>query len=232
MEGSSATASSQTPGRQPIFPPWIDRMVRLVLALLALGLVYLVVLVWVGASPRATDVGYQPKQPVPYSHRVHAGDLGYDCRYCHTGVEDSAQAGIPPTASCMNCHLKVFPDSEKLVPVRRSWETGEPVEWVRVHDLSDFAYFNHSAHVRRGIGCVSCHGRIDRMEVVYQAEPLSMGWCLDCHRAPEAHLRPLDRITDMTWGLNLTPEERLAVGRELRDRYQIKSLISCSVCHR
>jgi hypothetical protein len=206
--------------------------VRLVGLLVVLGVGYFTTLLYLGGSPVATDVGYQPVQPIPYSHQLHVGELGYDCRYCHTGVETSARAGIPPTATCMNCHERIFPDSEKLEALRHSHETGLPVPWVRIHDLSDFAYFNHSAHVRRGIGCVSCHGRIDRMEVVYQAERLSMGWCLDCHRAPEQHLRPLDQITSMTWGLDLYPEERLARGQALATRYHIKSLTSCSVCHR
>jgi len=121
-------------------------------------------------------VGYQPVQPVPYSHALHVGQLGIDCRYCHNTVEVAAQAAIPPTQTCMNCHAKIRAQSPKLLPVRESYATGMPVHWMRVHDLPDFVYFNHSAHVRRGVSCVECHGRVDKMEVVYQQEPLSMGW--------------------------------------------------------
>ncbi len=131
-----------------------------------------------------------PTQPVPYSHALHVGQLGMDCRYCHTGVEVAAAATIPPTQTCMNCHSKVRANSEKLIPIRESYATGMPVPWIRVHDLPDYVYFDHSAHVRRGVGCVSCHGRIDTMEVVFQAEPLSMGWCLECHRNPGAAPAP------------------------------------------
>ncbi len=149
-----------------------------------------------GSPRRATDVGYAPEQPVPYSHALHAGQLGIDCRYCHNTVETAAHAAVPPTQTCMNCHAAIRKESEKLIPVRASYATGMPIPWVRVHDLPDYVYFNHSAHVRRGVGCVSCHGRVDTMEVVYQAEPLSMGWCLDCHRNPERHLRPVEFVTE------------------------------------
>ncbi|MGH8631608.1 MAG: cytochrome c3 family protein [Burkholderiales bacterium] len=190
---------------------------------------YAVILFAYGASPRALDAGYQPLQPVPYSHALHAGKLGLDCRYCHINVEYAAHAMIPPTQTCINCHHAILPASAKLVKIKESWETGKPVEWVRVHDLPDFVYFDHSAHVRRGVGCVSCHGRIDRMEVVYQHEPLSMGWCLDCHREPEKHLRPLDKITDMAWQ---PPEDALVFGKRLREAHSINPSTDCSTCHR
>lgn len=193
---------------------------------------YALFLLAFGATPYATDVGYQPKQPVPYSHALHAGQMGMDCRYCHTTVEKSAHASIPPTATCMNCHAIVFPESDKLRPVREAWRTGEPVEWVRIHDLPDYAYFNHSAHVNRGVGCVSCHGRIDRMEVVYQEKPLSMNWCLDCHRQPENYLRPLDKITDMNWSAADEGKDQLTVGREIKNKYNINPSTDCSTCHR
>jgi len=173
-------------------------------------------------------VGYQPKQPLPYSHAVHAGKLGIDCRYCHTTVETAAAAALPPTQTCMNCHATILADSEKLLPVRESYATGMPVEWIRVHDLPDYVYFNHSAHVRRGVGCVSCHGRVDRMEEVYQAETLSMGWCLACHRAPEQHLRPVELVTAMSW----QTEDPLKTGAELRQKYNIHPSTDCSTCHR
>ena len=163
------------------------------------GLVYATLIVYFGFSPKATDVGYTPEQPVPYSHALHVGQLGVDCRYCHNTVETTAHAAIPPTQTCMNCHSHIRASSEQLIPVRSSYATGMPVEWIRVHDLPDFVYFNHSAHVRRGVGCVSCHGRIDTMDVVYQVEELSMGWCLDCHRNPERHLRPAEYVTQLDW---------------------------------
>jgi hypothetical protein len=211
-----------------LFPRWTNG-IRVVLGLLAPGaLLYIIVLVWYGGSPRTTDVGYEPEQPVPYSHALHAGELGIDCRYCHNTVEEAAEAALPPTQTCMNCHTKIRSKSPKLIPVQESYATGIPVPWVRVHDLPDYAYFNHSAHVRRGVGCVSCHGRVDKMEVVYQAETLSMGWCLDCHRNPESHLRPVERVTDMAW----RPEDQLALGRELREAYQINPSEDCSTCHR
>jgi len=173
--------------------------------------------------------GYQPRQPVPYSHALHAGQLGIDCRYCHTNVEHGAAATLPPTEVCMNCHARIRAASPKLLKARESFATGMPIEWVRVHDLPDFVYFNHSAHVRRGIGCVSCHGRVDKMEVVYQAQPLNMGWCLGCHRHPENYLRPVEFITKMDW----TPEEgQQATGRRLKEDYNINPSTDCVTCHR
>jgi hypothetical protein len=177
----------------------------------------------------ATDVGYEPIQPVPYSHALHVGQLGTDCRYCHTGVEETAKALIPPSQTCMNCHKSVRANSEKLIPVFESYSTGMPVEWIRVHDLPDYVYFNHSAHVRRGVGCVSCHGRIDTMEVVSQQEPLSMGWCLDCHRNPERHLRPTEYVFQLDW---VPEEDQLALGVRLRETHDINPPQDCNTCHR
>ena len=179
------------------------------------------------ATPKYTRVGYQPVQPVPFEHSLHAGQLGIDCRYCHSTVEDSSHAAIPPAQTCMNCHSKVWTTSPKLAPIRESYQTGKAVEWVKVHDLPDYAYFNHSAHVTRGIGCVSCHGRVDQMEKVYQHEPLSMGWCLDCHRNPEPNLRPVEEVTNMTWA-QPTPE----FGKEFREKNHIAPPTDCSTCHR
>ena len=150
-------------------------------------------------SPEYTDVGYRPEQPVDYSHKLHAGDLGIDCRYCHTAVEVSAKANVPATEICMNCHTLVGTDNKKLDPVRASWVNNSSLEWVRVHDLADYAFFNHSAHVNVGIGCESCHGNIAAMDKVMQVEPLSMGWCLSCHKAPQEHLRPQKDVTKMDW---------------------------------
>jgi hypothetical protein len=212
-----------------VFPKW-TWILRPGIAVAAIGgAVYVTLIVWLGFSPKTTDVGYAPIQPVPYSHAVHVGQLGIDCLYCHNTVEETAHAAIPPTQTCMNCHSAIRTNSEKLIPVRQSYATGMPVEWIRVHDLPDYVYFNHSAHVRRGVGCVSCHGRIDTMEVVSQVEPLSMGWCLDCHRNPERHLRPVEFVTAMDW---VPEDDQLVLGRRLREEYDINPKVDCNTCHR
>jgi len=211
-----------------LFPKWIDKLRPLVAGGLGLLAVYLVGLVYYGGSPKTTDVGYEPEQPVPYSHALHAGQLGIDCRYCHNTVERAAHAAIPPTQTCMNCHNAIRTESAKLLPVRESYATGLPIPWVRIHDLPDYAYFNHSAHVDRGVGCVECHGRVDKMEVVYQQAPLNMGWCLDCHRNPEPRLRPVEFVTQMDW----QHEDRAALGARLREEYDINPSTDCSTCHR
>lgn len=212
-----------------VFPRWANKTVPLVGALLGAAPLYLIGLVWYGASPKTVAVGYQPEQPVPYSHALHAGELGLDCRYCHNTVEHAAMAAIPPTETCMNCHQRVKTTSPKLEPVRQSAATGLPVEWIKVHDLPDYAYFNHSAHVTRGIGCVSCHGRVDQMVEVHQEKPLSMAWCVECHRAPEEHLRPPSEVTNMRWQ---PPEDQLAFGMKLREQANINPPTDCSTCHR
>ena len=217
------------PKRPLIFPRWADDLRPLVGAALVIAPAYLLVLLYYSGSPRATDVGYEPVQPVPYSHKLHAGDMGLDCRYCHNTVEQTAHASIPPTATCMNCHTNIYPQSPKLIPVRESYATGMPVRWVRVHDLPDYVYFNHSAHVRRGVGCVECHGRVDKMEVVYQDQKLSMGWCLDCHRDPDPRLRPVEEVTNMAWQ---PAEDRRALGSRLREQYGLAPSKDCSTCHR
>ena len=174
-------------------------------------------------------MGYRPEQPVNYSHKLHVQELGLDCRYCHTGVEKSHYSNIPPTETCMNCHNVVGLENPELDLVRESWETGKPIEWVKVHMLPDYSYFNHSAHVNAGVGCASCHGRVDQMEVVMQMEPLSMGWCLECHREPAKHIRPISEVTNMAW---LPPEnhDELAA-KYIKDR-NIKPPESCTACHR
>jgi len=182
-------------------------------------------------SPYTTEVGIAKAQPVAYSHAQHVGDLGLDCRYCHTAVETSNSASIPPTESCMGCHSQVAVESSALQPVRTSLDTGQPLEWVRVHDLADYVYFNHAIHVRQGIGCESCHGRIDRMAVVAKAEPLQMAWCLDCHRDPTAHIRPREAV--FTMGYEPAVEQSV-LGPQLVAEYGIetKRLSDCSICHR
>jgi hypothetical protein len=212
-----------------IFPKitnWIPLYATLggaVLAVLAVGGV------WYYGSPEYTDVGYQPVQPVPYSHRLHVGQLGLDCRYCHASVETSPVSNIPPTQTCMNCHHVIKRDSEWLAPIRESAKTGKPMRWIRVHNLPDYAYFNHAIHVNAGVGCASCHGQIDQMEVVWQAKPLSMGWCLDCHRNPAPHLRPVDEVTNMQWFPARDHAE--FASRTIEERH-IAPPEDCSGCHR
>lgn len=213
-----------------LFPRWSNALLPFVLVVGAVAPLYVTLLVAYGFSPKTLDGQYQPIQPVPFSHALHAGKLGMDCRYCHNTVENAAHAAVPPTQTCMNCHTQIRPQSPKLEPVRESYETGLPVEWTRIHKLPDFAYFDHSAHVNRGIGCVSCHGRIDTMEVVYQKSPLSMGWCLECHRNPEINLRPTSEITNLAFdaATDLTVEDREA----LKKKYHISPSEDCSTCHR
>lgn len=184
-------------------------------------------------SPWNTQVGYAPVQPVPFSHRLHAGELGMDCRYCHANVERSFEAMVPSTQTCMGCHAVVRPESAALAPVRESWDTGEPVHWIRVHNLPDHVFFDHSVHLSAGVGCVSCHGRIDTMEVVRQDQPLSMAWCLDCHRAPEANLRPVSEVTNMSWERpeGVSAEDYAASLVEDGQRYVLPPE-NCGGCHR
>jgi hypothetical protein len=154
---------------------------------------------WYYGSPSHLQVGYQPDQPVPYSHKLHAGSMGMDCRYCHANVEVAAHAQIPSTQTCMGCHALVKAGSARLAPVRASWESDTPLEWVRVHRLPDHTYFDHSAHLAVGVGCTTCHGRVDQMETVRLDQPIAMQWCLDCHRNAQASLRPRDQVTNMAW---------------------------------
>ena len=329
------------------FPPWVNRLITASMPVLGVGALYAVGVLAYGVSPRTTNVGYSPKQPIPYSHALHVGQLKLDCRYCHTTVDKAAYAAIPPTGVCLNCHSSadangavpttaVHTTSRKLLPLRRNvlvvpqspvapnhvytitfqgalananlspltansmltgisptvslapvmdgtgsdvqtltlggtitggtftlsyghlttapinWNadpatlagniqialaanamfgTTKPILWEKIHDLADFVYFDHSAHVNRGVGCVSCHGRVDKMEQVYQAESLSMSWCLQCHRHPEPNLRPLDRVTDMEWQ-PAADESREQVGARLRKELNINPSTNCSTCHR
>ncbi|UCH10764.1 MAG: cytochrome C [Fidelibacterota bacterium] len=212
-----------------IFPSWTNRLPLAVTLAFLSGVVLLVFLVWYYFSPWYTDVGYRPVQPVPFSHKFHAGELGLDCRYCHVGVEISSVAMVPPTKTCMNCHTLIKPESELLAPVRESWETGLPMQWIRIHEVPDYAYFNHSPHIQAGVGCFSCHGNIAGMEVVELNKPLSMGWCLDCHRNPAGHLRPLAEITNMDWEAPLDQRE---LAKEWIAVKSIDPPLNCSGCHR
>ena len=178
-----------------------------------------------------TRVGYAPVQPVAFSHAQHAGQLGLSCLYCHTGVEDAPAAKIPPTQTCMSCHQTIKADSPKIAAVKASFESGKPIPWVRVHQVPDYVFFNHAVHVKRGVGCVSCHGHVNEMQVVAHDQSLSMGWCLDCHREPENHLRPLAEVTNLDW----KPSQGRAqhdFGLYLRDEYKVQAPEQCAGCHR
>lgn len=212
-----------------IFPKSINKVPPRLLAVLVIAAATVIGGIWYWFSPWYTDVGYAPVQPVPYSHKLHVGQLGMDCRYCHTGVETSAVAMVPPTQTCMNCHTLAKPDSPKLAALRASWENKTPMEWVRVHKTPDYAYFNHSAHIRAGVGCESCHGNIAEMEVVTQNQPLSMSWCLDCHRNPDPHLRPVSDVTVMGWK---APANQAAFAARVTRDLKLNPPVTCSGCHR
>jgi Cytochrome c3/Cytochrome c7 and related cytochrome c len=193
------------------------------------------VLAEINRSSYNTGQFIERQQPVQFSHKHHSGDDGIDCRYCHTSVETAATAGMPPTQTCMNCHTQIWADSPYLEPVRESWRSGKPIEWTRVHDLPDYAYFNHSIHVAKGVGCSTCHGRIDEMPAVYQASSLQMEWCLSCHRNPEKFVRPKEEVFNMKWRPENKTTQEVASGRELVKQYHIQdayALTSCSTCHR
>lgn len=185
--------------------------------------------IWYYGSPNYTDVGYRPVQPVDYSHKMHAGDLAIDCRYCHTGVESAAVAMVPPTSTCMNCHTTVLPVGDQMKELVDKWSNGVPMQWERVHKLPDYAYFNHGAHIDANVGCLSCHGNVDQMEIVQQVQPLSMSWCLDCHRAPEMHLRPDGDVTNMNWQ---PAENQFEIGQQIIIEKNLNPPKDCSGCHR
>jgi hypothetical protein len=219
---------------------------------LVLLFLFLAAVAWAGAllhnSGYRTGEGAYLHQPVPFSHEHHVRGLGLDCRYCHTAVEVSSSAGMPPTATCMNCHRQIWTNAELLEPVRESLRTGIPIQWERVHDLPDFVYFNHSVHVAKGIGCSECHGDVSAMPLMRQVASLDMQWCLDCHQDPAARVRPRERVFDTTYDPHDPGAEDLArVGlvaghegeadlaefrKRLAERYDVRSLTSCSVCHR
>ena len=178
-------------------------------------------------SPYVTQQRVALEQPVPFSHQHHVAGLGIDCRYCHTSVETSSFAGIPPVSTCMNCHSQIWTNAKMLEPIRESFRTGTPIAWARVHRMPDFVQFNHSIHLSKGIGCVSCHGRVDLMPLTFQDKSLSMQWCLECHRAPEKFVRPRDKVFDLAW----VAEDQKTLGPQLVEEYGIKSKTNCSICH-
>lgn len=180
-------------------------------------------------SPYMTGVNVALSQPVPFSHKHHVEAMGIDCRYCHTSVEDSSFAGIPSTKICMTCHSQIWATSPMLEPVRESFRTDQPVRWVRVHDLPDFVYFNHSIHVKKGIACETCHGRVDQMPLVWQEKSLQMEWCLECHRQPERFVRPREAVFEFGWQ---PPSDEPGMGAQLVSDYRIRKVDYCSACHR
>ena len=209
---------------------FLARFSLLGIAILAgLGLTGVLV---VARSPYITNQRVTREQPVQFSHKHHVGDDGIDCRYCHTGVENSAYAGIPPTKTCMNCHSVLYNNVGYLEIIRESYRTEQSIHWQRVHRLADYVYFNHSIHISKGIGCSTCHGAVNQMALMYQASPLNMQWCLDCHRNPEANLRPRDQIFNMDWK---APADQEEAGKKLAAEYKLRTtleLTSCSTCHR
>jgi hypothetical protein len=212
------------------FPSWSNSLFRFTLAALALGVIAipLALMAWV-RTPYATGQQEPLVQPVKFDHRHHVRDDGIDCVYCHSEATRSAFAGVPPTSLCMGCHGQIWTQSPELAAVRASWVEDRPLAWQRVNALPEHVYFNHSIHVKKGVGCVTCHGRVDLMAQVFQVEKLSMDWCLDCHRAPERYLRPPEKVTDMEW----RPERpQLVVGREVAARLGVRSIVDCSGCHR
>jgi len=219
-----------------IFPKWTNRLPLYVI--IGGGLVATAVTagVWYYCTPKYTRVGYQPVQPVTFSHAIHVEQLGMDCRYCHTDVEKSNHSNVPAASTCMNCHNQVLKDDPKLALVRESAATGKPIPWVQIHQTPDYVYFNHAVHVNRGISCVECHGPVHLMDEVYHAKPLSMAFCLDCHRDPAAFIRPPEKVTDLNWKWSPDPKvaaqmQKVHGERMVRD-WNVESLDNCSACHR
>jgi hypothetical protein len=214
-----------------LFPRWANWMPTIIFfGILGPFATAAVAGIWYYGTDKFFSVGYTPKQPIDYSHKLHAGDMGMDCRYCHTTVDKAAFAAVPSNQVCMNCHAKVRTDSPKLLPLREAWATNKPLPWVQIHNLPDYVYFDHSAHLSAGVGCTSCHGRVDQMIKVGQQEPLTMGWCLECHRNPAPAIRPLNEVTNMEWTPKFAEAHEGLVkneaGRELNPPTH------CSGCHR
>lgn len=212
---------------QPLFPPWSNTILWVAIGAVAASVCALVALPMIGVrTPYMTGEQQPIDQPVKFDHRHHHRDAGIDCLYCHGDAARSPHAGVPPTSRCMGCHAQIWTDSPELEPVRASYFEDRPIRWQRVNSLPDFVFFDHSIHVAKGVGCVQCHGRVDTMAQVYQAKPLTMAWCLDCHRDPAPHVGPPDRVTDMTF------EAPAALRGAIARKLGVRSLTSCSTCHR
>jgi hypothetical protein len=214
-----------------LFRPYADTVARVLLvAVVVVPFVAIGVAYWVSASEFVTGRSITSDQPVPFSHEHHVGALGLDCRYCHTGVETSAVAGIPPTHTCMTCHSELYTQTAMLAPVRESLAENRPIHWNKVNRLPDYVYFDHSIHIAKGIGCTTCHGPVATMPLIRQAAPLTMGWCLNCHRDPKPYLRPAAGVFDPDWQF---PSDQVEQGAVLAHQYlDNKHLTDCSVCHR
>lgn len=216
-----------------IFPKSSDLIVKVLGAVVGVGALAGVAGYTYYTWPTVIDTGYQPVQPVPYSHKLHAGQLGLDCYYCHFTVYKAAFAAVPPTETCMNCHVKVKPDSPRLEPVRQSYKTGQPIPWVQIHRLPDFVYFNHEAHVTAGVSCVVCHGRIDQEIEVHQEKPLNMGFCLACHNDPAPNIRPAELVTKLDWEPDPAQGKTARqIGEEIIAEKHLSPPRNCSGCHR
>jgi hypothetical protein len=213
-----------------IFPKWTNRLPVILIA----GVLWVgggvTAGVWYYFTPKYTRVGYQPIQPVSFSHAIHVDQVGMDCRYCHDGVERSWYSNVPSTSTCMNCHKHVLKDDPKLALVRESYDLEKPIPWIQIHKLPDYVYFNHSVHVNRGISCVHCHGTINKMDEVFHAQPLSMTFCLNCHRNPDPNLRPADKITSLDWDPHQhLPKEWFSKSAK---EWRVNASQNCSTCHR
>ncbi|MBF0431085.1 MAG: cytochrome c3 family protein [Fibrobacteria bacterium] len=211
-----------------IFPRWTNLLGPVAVVTVIIGSLASIFVIWYWLSDNHLTVGYQPVQPIKYSHKLHVTDLGMDCRYCHTGAEVSPVAGVPSSDVCMGCHNLILPASPEIMKLKQYQESGMPVPWKRVHKLPEYAYFDHSVHINKGVGCVSCHGRVDQMAEVRQEQSLSMSWCLDCHKAPEKVLREKHLITA---ALTSMPNQ-IEQGKKLLESYHINTRIDCSACHR
>ena len=240
------------------FPRWSNWLPLKILIILVTLVTGVTAATWYYVTPKYTRVGYEPIQPVPFSHAVHVEQLGMDCRYCHSFVDVAAHSNLPNTQTCMACHTQVQKENPKLEPLRASWKTGQPVQWVQIHRSPDYVFYNHAAHVNRGISCHSCHGQVNEMDVVRHDKPHSMAWCLDCHRQPENHLRPVEQVFNLNWSPNdVNPAEFVAkygmpkeaqeegedwskkqkltqeeIGRTLKERWNIQPPLNCQGCHR
>ena len=214
-----------------IFPRWTNKLPAQVIAGAILAGSAACAGVWYYFTPKYTRVGYQPVQPVAFSHATHVDQVGLDCRYCHNGVEKSWYSNVPSSSTCMNCHNQVLPADPRLELVRNSYATGTPIPWVQIHKTPDYVYFNHSVHVNRGVSCVHCHGQINKMDEVQHAKPLSMGFCLECHRDPAAFIRDPKLVYNLDWKPENPQAHQDAMTQAVHD-WKIASSQNCSACHR
>lgn len=214
-----------------LFPEWSNKVPKN--AIIALGIVVVALISGMSYyfTAKYSDVGYQPIQPVAFDHSLHVGQLGMDCRYCHTFVDRSSFSNVPDAGTCMNCHNQIRTDSAALAPIRESAESGMPVKWVKVHSVPGYVYFNHAVHINRGVSCVECHGKVNEMSIVYKDKSLTMKFCLDCHRSPEDALRPLDKVYDLDWKVE-SPEAQRKMGEKFVHDWKVNPPVSCSGCHR